>query len=125
MTRISMVGNDLKLDDGVGTCGKEGQDVPGRRRSADAAHRRTHGGRHGLSDAPRCGFRAPSTKPCRTVTRWSASRCSPWRSSVDRGPRGLLLALGALGLIGGLVLWMRRRDYRANHAEYDQRSIDD
>jgi len=28
MTRITMVGNDLKLDDGVGTCGKEGQDVP-------------------------------------------------------------------------------------------------
>jgi TldD protein len=28
MTRIAMVGTDLKLDDGVGTCGKEGQDVP-------------------------------------------------------------------------------------------------
>jgi TldD protein len=28
MNRIDMVGNDLKLDDGVGTCGKEGQDVP-------------------------------------------------------------------------------------------------
>jgi len=28
MTRVSMVGNDLKLDDGVGTCGKEGQEVP-------------------------------------------------------------------------------------------------
>ncbi len=28
MTRISMVGDDLRLDDGVGTCGKEGQDVP-------------------------------------------------------------------------------------------------
>ena len=28
MTRISMVGSDLKLDDGVGTCGKDGQDVP-------------------------------------------------------------------------------------------------
>jgi len=28
MTRISMVGNDLQLDDGVGTCGKEGQEVP-------------------------------------------------------------------------------------------------
>ena len=27
-TRVSMVGNDLKLDDGVGTCGKEGQSVP-------------------------------------------------------------------------------------------------
>jgi TldD protein len=26
--RISMVGNDLKLDQGVGTCGKEGQSVP-------------------------------------------------------------------------------------------------
>jgi TldD protein len=28
MTRISMVGNDLKLDAGVGVCGKEGQSVP-------------------------------------------------------------------------------------------------
>ena len=28
LNRISMVGNDLKLDTGVGTCGKEGQSVP-------------------------------------------------------------------------------------------------
>jgi len=28
MTQISMVGNDLALDTGVGTCGKEGQSVP-------------------------------------------------------------------------------------------------
>jgi len=28
MTRVSMVGNDLRLDEGVGTCGKEGQSVP-------------------------------------------------------------------------------------------------
>ena len=28
LTKISMVGNDLKLDAGVGTCGKEGQSVP-------------------------------------------------------------------------------------------------
>lgn len=28
LTRVSMVGNDLKLDEGVGTCGKEGQRVP-------------------------------------------------------------------------------------------------
>jgi TldD protein len=28
LTRISMVGNDLELDGGVGTCGKEGQSVP-------------------------------------------------------------------------------------------------
>jgi len=28
LTRVSMVGNDLSLDTGVGTCGKEGQSVP-------------------------------------------------------------------------------------------------
>lgn len=28
LSRISMVGNDLELDSGVGTCGKEGQSVP-------------------------------------------------------------------------------------------------
>ena len=28
MTRVSMIGNDLALDTGVGTCGKEGQSVP-------------------------------------------------------------------------------------------------
>jgi TldD protein len=28
LTKVSMVGNDLQLDSGVGTCGKEGQSVP-------------------------------------------------------------------------------------------------
>jgi TldD protein len=28
LTRVSMVGNDLALDEGVGTCGKDGQSVP-------------------------------------------------------------------------------------------------
>ncbi len=28
LTRVSMVGNDMKLDTGIGTCGKEGQGVP-------------------------------------------------------------------------------------------------
>jgi len=28
LTRVSMIGNDLSLDTGVGTCGKEGQSVP-------------------------------------------------------------------------------------------------
>ena len=28
MTRVSMIGNDLALDPGVGTCGKDGQSVP-------------------------------------------------------------------------------------------------
>jgi TldD protein len=28
LTRVTMVGNDLKLDEGIGTCGKDGQYVP-------------------------------------------------------------------------------------------------
>ncbi len=28
LTRVSMVGDDLELDAGVGVCGKEGQSVP-------------------------------------------------------------------------------------------------
>ncbi|MFO1378211.1 MAG: metalloprotease TldD [Steroidobacteraceae bacterium] len=28
LTRVSMVGNDLRLDDGIGSCGKDGQTVP-------------------------------------------------------------------------------------------------
>ena len=28
LTRVSMVGNDLQLDEGIGTCGKDGQSVP-------------------------------------------------------------------------------------------------
>jgi TldD protein len=28
LTRISMVGHDLELDEGIGTCGKNGQSVP-------------------------------------------------------------------------------------------------
>jgi TldD protein len=28
LTQVKMVGNDLKLDPGIGTCGKDGQGVP-------------------------------------------------------------------------------------------------
>jgi len=28
LTRVSMIGRDMKLDSGVGTCGKDGQSVP-------------------------------------------------------------------------------------------------
>ena len=28
LTRVSMIGNDMRMDTGVGTCGKEGQSVP-------------------------------------------------------------------------------------------------
>lgn len=44
---------------------------------------------------------------------------------VDQGPRGWLLAAGAAGLTAGLVLWMRRRDYRKTRTEYDTHSLDE
>ncbi|MEK9899415.1 MAG: metallopeptidase TldD-related protein, partial [Rhodospirillaceae bacterium] len=28
LTRVKLIGNDSRLDDGVGTCGKDGQSVP-------------------------------------------------------------------------------------------------
>jgi hypothetical protein len=43
---------------------------------------------------------------------------------IEQGPRGWLLVLGAAGLTLGLVLWMRRRDYRASQREYDTHSLD-
>ena len=43
---------------------------------------------------------------------------------IDEGPRGLLLALGAAALTLGLVVWMRRRDYRASQRDYDANSLD-
>jgi hypothetical protein len=39
---------------------------------------------------------------------------------IDAGPRALLLVLGAMCLTAGLVVWMRRRDYRATQAEYQR-----
>jgi hypothetical protein len=44
---------------------------------------------------------------------------------TERGPQGLLMLLGGLGLTVGLVLWMRRREYRQNQADYDSSSLDD
>ncbi len=37
----------------------------------------------------------------------------------------VLLVLGAIALLGGMVVWLRRRDYRMQQAEYDSRSLDD
>jgi TldD protein len=28
LTRVTMIGNDMKLDEGIGVCGKDGQGVP-------------------------------------------------------------------------------------------------
>lgn len=37
----------------------------------------------------------------------------------------VLMLIGALSLLGGLVLWLRRRDYRTRQAQYDARSLED
>ena len=37
----------------------------------------------------------------------------------------VFLAVGALSLMAGLVLWLRRRDYRTRQSEYNSRSLDD
>ncbi len=36
----------------------------------------------------------------------------------------LLLVLGGVLLVLGLVLWLKRRDYRTAQSEYDPRSLD-
>ena len=46
LTRISMVGNDMALDPGVGTCGKQGQGVPVGVGQPTLAHRPPDRGRH-------------------------------------------------------------------------------
>ncbi len=43
----------------------------------------------------------------------------------ERVPHGLLMLFGGLALTVGLILWMRRRDYRQSHAQYDSRSLDE
>jgi hypothetical protein len=43
---------------------------------------------------------------------------------IEAGPRAPLLVLGAACVTGGLVVWMRRRDYRANQAEYHRPPLD-
>jgi hypothetical protein len=45
MNRVSMVGTDLRLDEGVGICGKDGQSVPVGRGPAHAEDRADDGGR--------------------------------------------------------------------------------
>jgi uncharacterized membrane protein YesL len=37
---------------------------------------------------------------------------------------GLMMFVGAVSLLAGIVLWLRRRDYRSKQAEYDEKSLD-
>ena len=47
-----------------------------------------------------------------------------WFLNMETVP-GVLLGLGALSLLAGIVLWLRRKDYRTTQAEYTSKSLDD
>lgn len=47
-----------------------------------------------------------------------------WFLNMETLP-GVLLVLGSLSLMAGIVLWLRRKDYRTRQAEYTNRSLDD
>jgi len=47
-----------------------------------------------------------------------------WLLPAGRLPSVCMVA-GSLGVTAGLVLWLRRRDYRTRQAQYDARSLDD
>lgn len=38
---------------------------------------------------------------------------------------GLFMVVGSLSLLAGIVLWLRRRDYRSTQAEYTNRTLDE
>jgi hypothetical protein len=37
----------------------------------------------------------------------------------------VFMLVGVLSIMAGLVLWLRRRDYRTRQAEYNSRSLED
>ena len=47
-----------------------------------------------------------------------------WFLKMETLP-GILLGVGSLALLAGIVLWLRRKDYRTRQAEYSNRSLDD
>ena len=44
---------------------------------------------------------------------------------TDLGSRGVAFAVGGLLGIVGLVLWMKRRDYRSTQGDYNPRALDE
>jgi Na+-transporting NADH:ubiquinone oxidoreductase subunit NqrD len=44
---------------------------------------------------------------------------------VANSPRGLLFVAGGAFVTYGLMLWMKRRDYRSTQSDYDPRAIDE
>jgi hypothetical protein len=46
-----------------------------------------------------------------------------WSVQLSTLP-GLMMFVGAVSLLVGIVLWLRRRDFRSRQAEYDEKSLD-
>jgi len=44
---------------------------------------------------------------------------------MPASPRGVLLLAGGALVVYGLMIWMRRRDYRSTQSTYDPRAIDE
>ena len=44
---------------------------------------------------------------------------------TERGPRGIAFVLGVLFATVGVMLWMKRRDYRSTQADYNPRALDE
>ena len=53
---------------------------------------------------------------CSLLASWFV-RQSPWPA--------ILLVAGMLAVVGGLVILLRRRDYRSTQAQYTVKSLDD
>ena len=49
---------------------------------------------------------------------------SSWLVSASGWPMALLIA-GCVALLAGLVIWLRRRDYRTTQAQYNSHSLDE
>jgi hypothetical protein len=47
-----------------------------------------------------------------------------WFVDISTLP-SVFLVIGVLSIMAGLVLWLRRRDYRTRQAEYSNRSLED
>jgi len=49
---------------------------------------------------------------------------SSWLVHASAWPAALLIG-GCVALLAGLVIWLRRRDYRTTQAQYNSRSLDE
>jgi hypothetical protein len=47
-----------------------------------------------------------------------------WFLNMETLP-GVLMVVGSLSMLAGIVLWLRRKDYRTRQAEYTNRSLED